>query len=491
MRGALIAIAFASLCTLGCPPGSASSEAERGGSPGAAGSQGEGGTGGQVAAGGSAGATAPGGAGGVATGGSGGTAAEVPAWILAEETWQPLPGAAYFSSDCRIEQGRAERLEAPPLRWEPCGSGCERADVVAGLGEFAATAELTSRVVGGESRTYLAVSNVLPETPLGLVVIDRHIDLSDGTTFAALRRTRAESAGGSCLGSLLGEQSLGRKYSFGDDGTVMEAIGLLDPETGAWRWLAPWTPLQQIGIWYRHALEATGHLVVGHGGNLRASREAGSTELVEVDPLEAVSLAAAISTGTQVVWSELERSEIGSRLRSWAPGNDEPTLRATEPDADVCRVAAGDATLATWAVVPDGLRGCDLDQPGGRFRLIGTDGQQHPTSPILDEKLFVSALATWGDHVAAVVHHYRIPDEDLDEYTHVLLAQGGAWVARRIASLPDHTVHKIALTDRHLYVTQTPLGMHYRRVDAVYRYDLASFESIGTPFGWDYEPRSE
>jgi hypothetical protein len=445
--------------------------------------EGPGGTGGALpsgGSGGSGGAGAAGGSGGQATGGAGG-GVPLPAWVLDPGTWEALPGEDIWNEACRLEAARPDRIEMPALLWQSCGAGCERADVVQGLGDSAALPSLRAEVVDGLPRAFLRVAHVAVKVGDHLQIVERVIDLNGGQTLGAVRtRVTPEEARVGC--SYFPAPAPGLRREGPTSAGVPAVFGGLDPSSRRWWWSLPWRPqVAQDNHCASVLLDRSRQWFVGC--NIPGQLYVTAPESSLLEPLEAPvgkAVTSIASGGDGATWSEVTIASLGSRIRTWVPGIAAPRVLEPNLAGDVCKVAVGGGSVAAWSVVPTGERSCSFFQPNGRFHWYGPDATARH-GPTLREPLRPGVLATWGQFVAAEIRRDEGEPFVLD---HVLLTRSTDWAARILVPPSGYEVLDITLSDRYLYLVHGPLDASRGSCVDVIRYDLRRFDELGDPFDW-------
>ena len=465
-------------------------EGSDGGVSGSGGTGGTGGTGG-IASGGS------GGAGGSGAGGSGVATKSFPpldlpaelAWLDDPETWTLLPEHDIWDDYCYLREAHPDRIQLPALSWQPCGEGCARADVLQGHGTVAGAAYMTTSLHGGVATPYLRMAQGGMSAATHKLKLQRNVDLRSGRTVAATLQTmRLKDGYTTCsappTGSGLASETLRSRAGSLPPWLIR---GTWDVGERRWIWQLPWVTRDEMGFdssWCSHTgMEAGGRRFYFCGNVVRAALAPGSSEITQLDvPGDAgFGVGHGASLGDTVIWSELDKSQPGSRVRAWKPDG-----RGVRTLLDGITVATGAVGVSDTHVAGFSTAGaCDFYRHEGRLwiaeRTESDALANFRLGPIFWPEPVVEArdVATWGDHIA-VIWAERYYDS-LADRRRLLLARTTDWTMRDIRGTEGHEVLSVTLTDDHLYVIYTPAGGVWGDFTEIYRYDLDNLERRGRP----------
>lgn len=473
-------------------------------SPGTGGVGGHGGTtaidgsGGAAGHGGFGGAGGAGGAAGVGgSSGSGGAAVpilpelDLPVhltWLVDEAIWQPLPHQDW-DDRCTFWQADPDQLQFPDLAWEGCGEGCARADLMQGHGDTAVWPTISMSTASGAVAPIIHLSNAKIFAGEYSIKIQRSIDLVSGRTIAAASAVKQSVVGeysscgtASTVGSGLEFFSFRTRQAL----PSVNLQGAWDVDLKRWIWQLPWVSNEDRGFGGGYCetvgMEAGGRSFYLCGNLIRAALTPGSSAISILDqPGDSgffVGNGAAL--GDRIVWSELDRSKPGSRLRSWMPdGRGVHTLMDDIP-VDTCAVGISDTHVAGFSTAG----GCTFFSPEGRLWIAHRSGDgtlvDFRQGPIFWPEPVVEAtpVKVWGDHIA-VVWAEQFYDSRADR-RRLLLARASDWAMRDLRGPAGHEVWEAGLTDEHLYVVFSSATGTIGSFSHVYRYELAHFDRIGS-----------
>ncbi len=491
--GGLQALALAAACSNSAPTATAGPNVTGGSGSGGGGAAGQGGGGGaqETGTGGGGGSSGSGGAGGATPAKQFpplGLPAEV-AWLDDPEVWSLLPQPEVWDERCYMRQADPDGLQYPPLRWESCGEGCARADVLQGHGDFAAYPVIGTSVHAGGATAFLHFAHAAMTTSAYRVKMQRSVDLESGLTVAAVQAvvSTKDNFAWCSAGALLqsGLASSGAR-SF-DQEHSLHIRGSWDLREVAWRWQLPWPEIGSQGFnpgYCDYAdMDEGGRSFYFCGGIIRAALTPGSSAITVLDrPSDSgFRTARAAALGDLLIWSEIDRSAPGSRVRFWKPDGRGIRTAMQGIEVDTCSIGLSSTHVAGFSTA----NACATYQDEGRFWIAertedGTLanlrlGPVFWPRPVVD----ASGIATWGDYAAMV--WVEEVYENLADRRRLLLARTTDWAMRDIRGIEGHEVWAAGLTDQHLYVVYTLPGAHVGKFSAVYRYDLDKFDSIGQP----------
>ena len=413
-------------------------------------------------------------------------------WLTDGRIWTPIPGQADWDDRCTFWEGAPDRMKFPPLAWEPCGDGCQRADIKQGFGTVASTGLVSISSVPGKTRAVMRVSNGI-RLDDHRVQIQRTIDLETGESLAAIESiSRAPDSTqdfSSCFFFPNWRSALqvsANRYSERSAGGLTIS-GTWSIENQKWVWQLPWPTVEDIGFDWGYCnvvgMEDGGRDFFFCGDIVRAAITPGSSKIEAVDRPEESGYYAGgpgAALGDLVVWPEVAASKTGSRIRAWTP-RAASAYTIFEVPLDTCSVGLSDTHVAGFST----SNGCSSYQSEGRLWVADRrkDGRLENLNvgPIFWPEPVIAAykMATWGAYVAAVwiERDYSNPADR----GRLVLARSTDWAMRDIRGVDGHEVWDGALTDDHLYVVYTLPGANAGQLSHVYRYELAKFDSIGKP----------
>lgn len=163
-----------------------------------------------------------------------------PPWVWDQAYWKSIPELSFTDPPCVVTEAKTSMVPPMPLQWQSCGSGCEWADLVQGLGDLAG---FPVTFVAGDSQhqeTYLTLRHHMPCTE-PVVVVFRVIRLSDGVTIAALKLKTDLPPGAPAGSGLCIFWGSGMVTGVGIDRDITSpyTLGRAPRDGGAWTWASP------------------------------------------------------------------------------------------------------------------------------------------------------------------------------------------------------------------------------------------------------------
>ena len=387
-----------------------------------------------------------------------------------------------------------EDLRFPPLTWEACGTGCERAVVLAGLGTVASKPVIRIERGGGVDRAHLRFNHAMVSQSDGSLMAQRVVDLTTGRTIAAVLQAQTVSDGRAWCGASIhvsgGLEFVGfRAIDWEDASSDFQLRGSFDLATQRWPWQLPWPKAVDTTGCNKAAMEAGGRTFYLCPTASVAALTPGSSERTLVANLYDTEwlVQKPSALGDLIVWSEVDWETGNTRIRGWKPDGEGVRIVANGIALPTCAVALTDRYIAGFST---GGR-CVSFEPGGRF-WIGERTQEGGlrnvrTGPVFwpDPVTEVSYLKAWGEHVAIVWN------EDIwrpDVPRHLVVARTSDWTMREVQAPEGHEAWEVGLDDDHLYVVFTRTGPGSGHFSHVYRCDLDLLDAIGVPLPPDESP---
>lgn len=457
-----------------------------------------GGAGGNAGLGGAAGGTD------VGVGGSGGDAgpteqrfpdlgfAGTLAWLEDPDIWKPLPGQEGWDDACFYRAALPDRQRFPPLVWEPCGDGCERADVLQGYGTIAATPAISPAAMGTRAAPVLHfVQAKLPRNGTYSVSLQRSIDLASGETLAAVQQVMRTRDGLATCGVSAVTATSGLAHSMfrsrQDQLPSFALQGTWDPEQRAWNWQLPWLAIEDFGFqptWCDTVgMQAGGRSFYLCGEVVRAQLTPGSSAISVLDEPGSAGwfvTGRGAALADLILWPEVAKTQSSSRVRAWRPdGNGLRTLVDGVP-VDTCAVGLSDTHVAGFSTAG----ACSSYQPDGRLWVAERTSESTVgdvrVGPVFWKNPVTEfgSVATWGDFAAVVWLEQQY--ETRADRQRLLLARVSDWAMRDLRGPDGNEVWTAGLSDGYLYVVFTSGTGTPGQFTAVYRYALNRFDAIGT-----------
>lgn len=465
----------------GCTAAEVASGEGTGGEAGS-GREGPGGAGGNP--GGNGGGTAAGGDDGTGGGGGdGGSSGPGTGWWDDPAIWTAIPGSEVWRHRCNVLQADPDGIRKQLLTWASCGPGCERASLDLGFDQLPSSPSII--VADGA-----VLSGAIITVNTGWMRDGRYrefrssIRLDDGMLVAMAQLDSSHPPPGgvaSCIIDRPARSIVSAVAVVDDTETTQFVYGFADARTGTHTWFPPWAPDPLCGALPVETEDGGSRLFFSCGavGYL----EQGSAEAHVVSGDAAVAYQSAWSYRDLVVWSEPVPGGT-SRVRSWSDRAGTRTLIDTLPGW-TCEVAVSADRVAGWSVPANGS--CDLLGPGMQLWHMGLDRG----GPV-GEVQWVPALQGWDvlPDLLTSRNGYAAFYATLQDGTGTR-SKGGVVVrlsdgaARRIVPQPGHEVHwgTVAVSDRHVYWAEGKRIKYDGQVAAVYRHDLAHFDTLGVPLG--------
>ncbi|HEY0840125.1 MAG TPA: hypothetical protein VGD74_08055, partial [Vulgatibacter sp.] len=377
----------------------------------------------------------------------------------------------------------AAALAIPGLDWENCGIGCERADTRQGGSSIAQRPRLSTTIRNGVETTYLVQWQPFyykPERKRSVRNLSRIIDLTSGRTVAALQRVREPIQQSCNMREWSRENALHLELATGR----LYAKGTFDLSTKRWIWQKPIREGVGVETCFPLEFQNGGRTLYLCKTRIYASLEPGSSEVTLFEDLEDEYVAESGSDDADLaIWTEMKRYQRGSRVRGWAPDGAGSRTILDDLPGDTCSVGLSATRFAGAMIEATGRRGCDARF--GKFSVWYADrngtaaGSTVSFSPqITDRAIVLDKTTTAGEYIAVQVIQQEGKHEDRDN---VIFVRTSDWATRWLPPLPGHAVYDHALSTRYLYVALTGWGADYGDHEAVYRYDLSKFDSIGEP----------
>jgi hypothetical protein len=398
------------------------------------------------------------------------------AWLGDPGIWKLVPGLE-FTDPCKVYEAVPGATTFPNLSWESCGTGCESADAVQGLGEFTASPVVSVHAIGGSAEPIAALTYVV-ETAKKVYEPRRFLSLSSGKTGAAVLRTHAAGAAVGC-GAIFRKSDT--SLFTGISQNKLAVSGYVDTSKGSVRWAQPPLASSSIPIAYTAIDVESGPYVFGiEPGNVWGLLDFNLHEWTLVESKSTARVGA--GEGDLAVFPDHPYG--GSpRLRGWrADGLGMRTLAEPIP-ANTCLVA-----LTPTQVIGQTSEdlACETKQPrlwyASRSALSG--GQPELTfidlAPIGAVQIggAGSGLKAWGNHAV-------LPTFDLAQTgsssggTAIVVIELSTAKLWRVTPNPEYSIsaYTPVVDGSHLYYGESAVKNNTDRVSRFVRIDLTLLSS--------------
>jgi len=398
------------------------------------------------------------------------------AWLGESEGWSPAPIRS-APALCLVDLAEFGKKRLPGLDWKPCGTGCASADVVQGIGDFAAMPGLGTSSIDGSERAFLALGHSPVATAAGEMTIGRFVDLTTGETIAAWRQVSVDGfQGGDGCGSATGFDSGLQVQHFLTD-PFRKAQASWIPAERRWIWLDPWRASSSVErLCEPTFLETTGQVFFNCGDALYGTVEIGSSAVSLIAQPEGRAFIGGAAAGQGVVaWSEVLIEPPVSQVRAWAPAGAGIRTLITSMPGDVCGVGVGATSVAGLVYDAEDGPGCASLRKTARVWIADRAGGSPRIGPSLGiEGLWVERIATSGPYVALLLgtHGDTLPTGR--NRHRIALVRTTDWATKWLGAPDDVQLHQMTLAGPHLYVVETPAGIRFSRLSEVRRYEIES-----------------
>jgi hypothetical protein len=430
---------------------------------------------GSLADGGSGGTGGGNGSGEGGTGGGAGEDIDPLDWILDDRLWPIESRWSAIDEMCVFQVAAPEALAMfPTLEWTPCGPGCESTALERGVGGMPLHTS-TGRDYHGD--VFLSVRHHFDG-----FAVDRVVDVRSGKTIAAFRHENHPDLK-HCSVILPPTAPLYLRVSVSPTATTSLFLpGRIDPETGSIWIREPVITNSDLPPECKPATvgPASGPILVACIDTVLGMLEPGSSNLTLISRRKVLSMIAA--AGDRAVYKE-GPFEGQSRLLQWT-GDEGEEPASSWVEGHLCAVGAGNRFLAGALYRQPLYYGCG--GPFDEMRFVVRDPSSDDLGltmgpPLPRPPIGPARVETWGPFVAATLVE-RLGQEG--ERPVVVLTRVDDWTTRFVAAHPGQKVDilTLGLDDTYLYVVENPTSINDRySVAGFYRYELAKFESLGSP----------
>jgi hypothetical protein len=405
------------------------------------------------------------------------------AWIQDPKLWVELEGAEFTKPECTVYEGRHKLLPPLTLEWEDCGSGCEWADVVRGVGIWGYRPIIGTYVHDQEENVVFHITSGI-SVGTASAGLSHVVQLDTGKNIGMLKRVTTKNDQWSYCGfssySVLNPGVMGGEKKNDENSASSELIGRITFDGSPWTWGRPSLLFsQRPPAYHTFTTEYDGGSIFYVGGGAVYVREDMSSSQVTTIENPSDSLGGA-GQGDLAIWTDYDINWSPPRIRGWAP--DGKGVRTI-----VERLPYDSKTIAVSPTNLVGLMGEHKGgYPSGEYAnaWIWYVPRAHTTAEVTLQQHQISAIhgytaskiITWGDYAGLCPYH---EEEQFFEYIIVHLPTWTVWRLNPLAG--RQWKDAFAFDSNYLYIFGKPADEGSKqRTDRLYRFELAKIADWAT-----------